>query len=317
MGSACCRVCGGCACRCRGPGVPHCNAGARRRRRDRAGRHGDARARLARRSRARAPRSPAIDHVRLLVITPAHSDHFGQARRSSSARGELDEPEPGIYARATRSPSALQRRIEVARQSGVPEESLPALRRAAQGGGSGIVGSSSPTATPSRASTILDRPPRRERRTRPRCDPSHVPLYQPDRRVLPPSTTCSVPPLYDDYGWTPDPAGNPGTRWTKIGALDACPARRVTGSPSRTSACSLSQIGILVHERLAAVATAIAPGQPRTPVDIVLDASCGEPLNAMTALVAAVGDTLLTLVHLERAGCARRIQGGTRTMGVD
>src|SRR5919112_2282268 len=68
-----------------------------------------------------------LEHVRLLVCTHAHSDHYGQAASVIDAsgcelwmhpadahmRGSLEDPE-----------AHLARRFEVARQSGVPVEPL-------------------------------------------------------------------------------------------------------------------------------------------------------------------------------------------------
>ena len=79
-----------------------------------------------------------LEHVRLLVCTHAHSDHYGQAATIVERTGcELwMHPNHEHMTRAAQDPdAALQRRLEVARQSGVPEEPLRAYDEAAQGPG--------------------------------------------------------------------------------------------------------------------------------------------------------------------------------------
>ena len=151
------------------PGVPHCNAWALA-----AGdgivlvdtRH--ARARLDGPPRARAGQvNLRLDHVRLLVCTHAHSDHYGQAATIVERTGcELwMHPNHDHMLRAARDPeAALDRRIEVARQSGVPEEPLRRYSEARRGQGYGIAGiiepdrdlvpgvESTPTSGPGRSS---------------------------------------------------------------------------------------------------------------------------------------------------------------------
>ena len=95
-----------------------------------------------------------LEHVRLLVCTHAHSDHYGQAATIVERTGcELwMHPNHEHMTRAARDPeAALERRLEVARQSGVPEEPCGATRARA-GSDTASRGSSSPTARSSTAS---------------------------------------------------------------------------------------------------------------------------------------------------------------------
>jgi glyoxylase-like metal-dependent hydrolase (beta-lactamase superfamily II) len=69
----------------------------------------------------------ALADVRLLVCTHAHADHYGLTRPIVEAAGcELwMHPNHRHATRAAELPErALERRIEVARHSGVPEELL-------------------------------------------------------------------------------------------------------------------------------------------------------------------------------------------------
>ena len=111
------------------PGVPHCNAWAVA--------AGDGvvlfdtgmhlPGSLAHLERALAMCSLSLENVRLVVCTHAHSDHCGQANEIIEAAGcELwMHPRYEHMTRNTQDPdAALARRIEIARQSGVPEEPL-------------------------------------------------------------------------------------------------------------------------------------------------------------------------------------------------
>jgi len=147
--------------------------------------------------------------VRLLVCTHAHSDHYGLASEVVEAAGcELwMHPRHEHMTRAAADPErALERRIEVAQQSGVPLEPLrrwAAERRARSYGIAGVVlpqrelvegvevdtelGAWSVVETPGHA-------------------PSHVCLFQPERRLLLSGDhLLGRVSLYFDYGWTPDP----------------------------------------------------------------------------------------------------------------
>ena len=78
----------------------------------------------------------ALEHVRLLVCTHAHSDHYGLAGPIVDAAGcELwMHPNHEHLTRAAEDPDrALERRVEVALQSGVPEEAVRRYQDARRG----------------------------------------------------------------------------------------------------------------------------------------------------------------------------------------
>src|SRR3954462_15061614 len=82
-----------------------------------------------------------VEHVRLLVCTHAHSDHYGQAATIMERSGcELwMHPAHQHMTRSAPVPrAALRRRIEAARQSGVPEEPLAAYAEMGKNRPSGI-----------------------------------------------------------------------------------------------------------------------------------------------------------------------------------
>ncbi|HEY4093961.1 MAG TPA: MBL fold metallo-hydrolase, partial [Baekduia sp.] len=195
------------------PGVPHCNAWALA--------AGDGivlvdtgmhePGSLANLERALAQVNLKLEHVRLLVCTHAHSDHYGQAAAIVERTGcELwMHPNHDHMLQAARDPdAAFGRRIEVARQSGVPEEPLRRYSEARRGQGYGIAGL---------VEQDRDLVPGVEVRTdlgtwqvfeTPGHAPSHVCLYQEDRRILISGDhLLGRVSLYYDYGYSPDPAG--------------------------------------------------------------------------------------------------------------
>jgi glyoxylase-like metal-dependent hydrolase (beta-lactamase superfamily II) len=171
------------------PGVPHCNAWAVA--------AGDGvvlfdcgmhePGSLAHLERAMDQVNLRLEHVRLLVITHAHVDHFGQAATVVGRSGCAlwMHPDHAHATQATRDPeAALQQRIEIARSAGMPPEPLERWSRQRREAGNGIAGPVEP-----------DRPllPGVEVRSdlgawlvleTPGHAPSHVCLFQPERRLL-------------------------------------------------------------------------------------------------------------------------------------
>ena len=152
-----------------------------------------------------------LEHVRLLVCTHAHSDHYGMAAPIVEATGcELwMHPNHGhMTLPATDPDRALERRIEVALQSGVPAEALERYREQRKGTGVGIAGVVLPDRellpgvevdTDLGAWQVYETPGHA---------PSHVVLHQPERKLLLSGDhLIGRVSLYYDYGYTPDPAG--------------------------------------------------------------------------------------------------------------
>src|SRR3954452_6966206 len=195
------------------PGVPHCNAFALA--------AGDGivlvdcgmhePGSLAHLERAMEQVNLRLDPVRLLVCTHAHSDHYGQAATIVERTGcELwMHPNYEHIRRQFEDPeAALARRIEVALQSGVPEEPLRryAERRRDQGPGiAGIVEPDHELVDDVKIGTDLGEWIVRET---PGHAPSHVCLFQPERRLLISGDhILGRVSLYYDYGSTPAPTG--------------------------------------------------------------------------------------------------------------
>ena len=251
-----------------------------------------------------------LEHVRLLVCTHAHSDHYGQAATIVERAGcELWlHPNHGHMTAAAQDPEAwLARRLEVARQSGVPEEPLRRYAEERRGQGFGVAAIVEPDRDLLTGVTIPTDLGEWTVHETPGHAPSHVCLHQPQRRLLISGDhLLGRVSLYYDYGWTPDPAGEFLHSLDVVEALDARLCLPGHGRPFADVAGHVAANRALVRERLAAVEGAL-DGRPRTAVEIV-PAVYGEPLSPLTGSW-RLSETLCYLVHLERRGVVRRREG--------
>ena len=152
-----------------------------------------------------------VEHVRLLVCTHAHSDHYGLAGPIMERSGcELwMHPNHEHMTKAAGDPDReFERRLEVARHSGVPATALAEYESARRGRGWGIAD----VVMPDRdlvdgVEVETDLGIWRVHET-PGHAPSHVVLHQPERGLLLSGDhLLGRVSLYYDYGYTPDPAG--------------------------------------------------------------------------------------------------------------
>ena len=248
-----------------------------------------------------------LEHVRLLVCTHAHSDHYGQAATVKAASGcELwMHPAHEHMTRAAQDPDqALARRIEVARQSGVPEEPLRAYAEARKGQGFGIAELVEPDRELLPGVTIdTDLGPWTVHET-PGHAPSHVCLFQAAQRVLISGDhLLGRVSLYYDFGYTPDPAGEFLASLDVVEQLDA---RLCLPGHGRTFTDVQGHIDAnrtLIGERLDALRAVLADG-PITVFDAV-PLVYGQPITPMNANW-WLSETLSYLVHLECLGQAAR-----------
>src|SRR3954470_1552621 len=294
------------------PGVPHCNAWALA--------AGDGivlvdtgmhePGSMAHLERALGQVNLRLEDVRLLLCTHGHSDHYGQARDIVDAAGcELwMHPNHEHMTRAAEDPdAALERRLEVALQSGVPEEALRAYREARKGQGYGITRLVEPDRdlvfgveieTDIGTCTVHETPGHA---------PSHVCLFQPERRLLISGDhLLGRVSLYFDYGYSPDPVGEFLGSLDGVAGLGAGLALSGHGRPFRDVPEHIEANRRLVRERLDAVRAALAAG-PSTAYDLA-PAVYGEAFRP------EVAGWLLTkllcyLTHLEAGGAVRRIEG--------
>lgn len=252
-----------------------------------------------------------LDAVRLVVITHAHVDHWGQAATICDRTGCEMWMHPNHahgYASATDPDLALARRLEIGRQSGVPESSLARYAERSRGAASGIARPIEP-----------DRPllPGVEIETdlgvwrvleTPGHAPSHVCLFQAERRLLISGDhLLGRISLYFDYGWTPDPIGEFLGSLEKTASLDARLALSGHGKPFIDVPGHIEANRKLVHERLDAAAAAVR-AEPKTAVEIAASVY-GEPLTE-TNTGWRLQETLCYLKHLELEGVVSRESEG-------
>jgi glyoxylase-like metal-dependent hydrolase (beta-lactamase superfamily II) len=294
------------------PGVPHCNAWAIR-----AGdgfvlvdtgmHQPDSFPHL---ERALAMCDLRLEDLRLVVCTHAHSDHYGQAATIVERSGcELwMHPRHQHLTAAAQDPeAALARRLEVARQSGVPEEPLRRYAEGRRDHGSGVAAIVEPdrellpgivVETDLGTWTVHETPGHA---------PSHVCLFQAERRVLISGDhLLGRVSLYFDYGASADPVGEFLESLDRVDALDA---RLCLPGHGRTFTDVRSHVNAnraLVHGRVGRVLDTIA-AEPLTAFEVV-PRVYGRDLTPLTAQW-WLSETLCYLTHLEATGRARREPG--------
>jgi glyoxylase-like metal-dependent hydrolase (beta-lactamase superfamily II) len=242
-----------------------------------------------------------VEQVRLLVCTHAHADHYGQAATVVARAGcELwMHPNHRHATAAVDDPeAAFERRMEVARSAGVPDEPLRRLAETRQGQSSGLAGIVAPArdlvdgvtvATDLGDWTVVETPGHA---------PSHVCLWQPERRLLISGDHLlgRVSPYYD-YGHTPDPVGE---FLTSLDRVEALGARLCVPGHGRTFTDVQGHIAAnreLIAQRLGAVEDVLRNGAPITAFDAA-PRVFGEPLTPLSANW-RLSETLGYLRHLQ------------------
>jgi glyoxylase-like metal-dependent hydrolase (beta-lactamase superfamily II) len=252
-----------------------------------------------------------LQDVRLVVCTHAHSDHYGQAATIVERTGcELwMHPNYEHMARwAEDSDAAIARRLEVARQSGVPEE--PLRRYAAERGShpSGIAAVIPPDRALLPGVTISTELGEWTVHETPGHAPSHVCLFQPERRLLISGDhLLGRISLYFDYGFSPDPVGE---FMHSLDVVQDLNARLCLPGHGRTFADVQAHIEgnrTLVAQRLRRTLEVIAP-EPLTAFEAAPRIYEDVPFSSLTAAW-LLAETLAVLRHLEVTGRARRIPG--------
>ncbi|HEX6389984.1 MAG TPA: MBL fold metallo-hydrolase, partial [Solirubrobacteraceae bacterium] len=294
------------------PGVPHCNAWAIA--------AGDGivlvdtgmhePGSFAHLERALAQCNLRVEHVRLLVCTHAHSDHYGQAATVMERAGcELwMHPNHEHMTRAASDPqAALQRRLEVARQSGVPEAPLQAYAEAASRRSYGIADLVEPDVDLLPGVTIDTDLGTWTVHETPGHAPSHVCLFQAERRLLISGDhLLGRVSLFFDYGSTPDPAGE---FLESLNVVDDLDARLCLPGHGRTFTDVAGHIHAnrqAVAERLDKLSSIVAEGAI-TAYDAV-PRVYGQPITPMNGNW-WLTETLAYLTHLERTARVQRIAG--------
>jgi glyoxylase-like metal-dependent hydrolase (beta-lactamase superfamily II) len=293
------------------PGVPHCNAWAVA--------AGDGvvlfdtgmhqPGSMAQLERALQMVNLRVEHVRLVVCTHAHSDHYGQAATIVERAGcELWlHPNHEHMTRTAADPdAALARRLEVARTSGVPEEPLRAYAERRRGQPYGIAGVVEPQRDLVEGVVVDTDLGGWEVYETPGHAPSHVCLFQRDRRLLISGDhLLGRVSLYYDYGYTPDPAGEFLASLDVVEDLDA---RLCLAGHGRTFTDVQAHVNAnrsLVAERIQRVLDVVTYDGPLTAYDAV-PRVYGQAITPMTANW-WLSETLCYLRHLEVTGRVTRV----------
>jgi glyoxylase-like metal-dependent hydrolase (beta-lactamase superfamily II) len=253
----------------------------------------------------------SLEHVRLLVCTHAHSDHYGLAGPIVEASGcELwMNPNHEHMTKAAEDPDRmLERRLEVARQSGVPASALAGYEKARRGGGVGVA----EVVLPDRelvdgVEVETDLGTWRTYET-PGHAPSHVVLHQPERELmLSGDHIIGRVSLYYDYGYTPDPAGEFLASMDLIEPLDVRLVLPGHGRPRRDFRALVEANRKAVRERIEVVRAAVAEG-PKTPFEIV-PRLFGDEAPRQLQINWGLSEVLCYLRHLELRGEAAPLDG--------
>src|SRR6476619_7053021 len=152
-----------------------------------------------------------LEHIRLLVCTHAHSDHYGLAGSIVDAAGcelWMHPNHAHMTAHLDDPGRMLERRIEVARQSGVPDAVITQAYEARRGQPIGVDRFVEPNRDLVPGTEVETDLGRWQVYETPGHAPSHVCLHQPDRKLLLSGDhLLGRISLYYDFGYTPDPAG--------------------------------------------------------------------------------------------------------------
>jgi glyoxylase-like metal-dependent hydrolase (beta-lactamase superfamily II) len=256
-----------------------------------------------------------LEHIRLLVCTHAHSDHYGLAGSIVDAAGcelwmhpnhahmtaHLDDPE-----------HMVERRIEVARQSGVPDAVITQAYEARRGQPIGVDRFAPPDRDLVPGTEVVTDLGRWQVYETPGHAPSHVCLHQPDRKLLVSGDhLLGRISLYYDFGYTPDPAGEYLESLDIVDRLDSELCLAGHARPFREVSKKIEATRGTVLDRIERV-RACLDGVPKTPFQIVPE-FLGDPEPSPMMLNWGLSEVLVYLNHLEKRDHAHRHPGDVET----
>ncbi len=253
-----------------------------------------------------------LEDVRLVVCTHSHADHYGLAAPIIERAGcELwIHPAWGhVRAMIDDPDAALDRRIEVARQSGVPPAGLEHYEKSRRGVGSGIVRAVPPDRELVPGVEVETDLGVWQVHETPGHAPSHVVLHQPESGLLISGDhLLGRISLFFDFGHTPDPVGE------FLGGLDEVDRIELTtlclaghGRPFRDIPAKVAGNRAEVEAALDRVRAGLAGGE-RTAYELIPDVIGPENLNPATAAW-GLQLALSYLTHLAALGEAVEIEG--------
>jgi glyoxylase-like metal-dependent hydrolase (beta-lactamase superfamily II) len=293
--------------------VPHCNAWALR--------HGDglvlvdcglhARGTLRDLERALEQIGHALEDVRLLVCTHAHIDHCGQAavvQERSGCELWIHPRHEHLTAPQEDPEGALERRVRIARESGVPAGPLAEWAEGRRASASGLSGPLAPARDLLPGVVVETDAGGWDVHETPGHAPSHVILHQREKRLLISGDhVLGRISLYFDHGWSRDPVAEFLASLDLVDGLDvrltlpghARPFTNLHGHVEGTRA--------LVRQRLDAVLAALRERGHSTAFELLAPVY-GELLTADTTAW-LLTKMLCYLEHLETGGAVARTAG--------
>jgi glyoxylase-like metal-dependent hydrolase (beta-lactamase superfamily II) len=253
-----------------------------------------------------------VKDVRLLVCTHSHTDHYGLAAPIVEAAGcELwMHPAWGhVRLMADDPAAALENRIEVARQSGVPADALERYRESRSGdteiGIDAIVEPDRELLPGVEVETDLGTWQVYET---PGHAPSHVVLHQPERRLLISGDhLLGRTVLFFDHGHSPDPVGEFLRGLDEVEPLAVDLVLPGHGRPFRDPEVKIAEARRQVAELIDKVKTSLAEGE-KTAFEIVGEIVGAENVNTpVSAWVLQI--VLSCLDHLTILGEVEAVDG--------
>jgi glyoxylase-like metal-dependent hydrolase (beta-lactamase superfamily II) len=252
-----------------------------------------------------------LEDIRLVVCTHSHTDHYGLAAPIVEAAGcELWMHPAWEHVRllADDPAAALEQRVEVARQSGVPAAALERYRERKDDEESGIEAIVEPDRDLVAGVEVeTDLGAWRVHET-PGHAPSHVVLHQPERRLMISGDhLLGRTVLFFDHGNSPDPVGEFVRSLAEIEPLEVGLVLAGHGRPFRDAGAKIAESRRQVGEVLEKVRAALGEGE-RTGFEIVAVIVGPENVNS-PATAWALQIVLSCLDHLTLLGEAGPVPG--------
>jgi glyoxylase-like metal-dependent hydrolase (beta-lactamase superfamily II) len=250
-----------------------------------------------------------LEDVRLLVCTHSHTDHYGLAApivEAASCELWMHPAWEHVRLLADDPAAALEQRIEVARQSGVPMAALERYRERRDDEESGIEAIVEPDRDLVAGVEVeTDLGVWRAHET-PGHAPSHVVLHQPERRLMISGDhLLGRTVLFFDHGHSPDPVGEFLRSLDEVEPLEVGLVLAGHGRPFRDVDAKIAESRQRVGELLAKVRAALAEGE-RTAFEIVAELVGPENVNS-PATAWALQIVLSCLDHLTLLGEAEPV----------
>jgi glyoxylase-like metal-dependent hydrolase (beta-lactamase superfamily II) len=253
-----------------------------------------------------------LEDVRLVVCTHSHTDHYGLAASICEKAGcELwMHPRWGhVRLMADDPAAALEHRIEVARQSGVPARALERYREMREGDEeTGIDAIREPdrelvpgveVETDLGAWQVYETPGHA---------PSHVVLHQPERKLMISGDhLLGRTVLFFDYGHSPDPIGEFLGGLDEVEPLDVDLVLPGHGRPFRDPVAKIAASREQVGELLGKVRASLGDGE-KTAFEVVADILGPEGVNT-PASAWALQIVLSCLDHMAIQGEVATVEG--------